>query len=394
MKVNHSARLRVPTVWHQLSAAGRAVVSLNLPVTYPPLDVRGIIVSGMDAPHLEAALSGAPAFAARLRAEVPGYHLRSLWKRPPRDLAELSENAEADRRPLPRRGRGGLAGRRVAARLVGIDGPVPEPRPLPAPGLATPERRRDRHRRPRRERRRRPGDEGPGRRDRPPLRAGRPPGSGDHGRQRPRVRPLPGPHPRQPHPRRCGRRPPAGTARQTCSDAPARPRESLRLWGAKTGRSRGPVGLVRHVRRRPVPLRLEANAGLRAPPGHRRDGLPELDRSPRECPPDHAPPGRRRPPLRRRRPVGRPPPRDRPSPLPEARPHRRGIWHRPRPRGLPRPDRAARRAILGADEARPRLLLGRGRPESSPAPTAPRGSSPCAPPASPPAAPSGPTSRT
>jgi predicted AlkP superfamily phosphohydrolase/phosphomutase/SAM-dependent methyltransferase len=93
LKVNHAGRVRVPTFWHQLSESGRSVVSLNLPVTYPPLNVRGIVVSGMDAPHLEAALSGAPAFAEALRAEVPGYHLRSLWKRPPRDLAEMVEAA-------------------------------------------------------------------------------------------------------------------------------------------------------------------------------------------------------------------------------------------------------------------------------------------------------------
>ncbi len=93
LKVNHAQRVRVPTFWHQLSDSGRSVISLNLPVTYPPLSVRGIVVSGMDAPHLDAALSGAPAFAERLRAEVPGYHLRSLWKRPPRDLAEMAENS-------------------------------------------------------------------------------------------------------------------------------------------------------------------------------------------------------------------------------------------------------------------------------------------------------------
>src|SRR4051812_16177091 len=94
MKVNHAARVRVPTVWHQLSQAGRSIVSLNLPVTYPPLAIRGVVVSGMDAPHLDAALSGAPAFAERLRSEVPGYHLRVLWKRPPQDLAELTHNAQ------------------------------------------------------------------------------------------------------------------------------------------------------------------------------------------------------------------------------------------------------------------------------------------------------------
>ena len=95
LKVNHSGRIRVPTVWQQLSDAGRSVVSLNLPVTYPPPQVRGLVVSGMDAPHLDAALSGNAAFAERLRAEVPGYHLKSIWKRPPRDLAEMEANARA-----------------------------------------------------------------------------------------------------------------------------------------------------------------------------------------------------------------------------------------------------------------------------------------------------------
>ena len=81
MKVNHSARVRVPTFWHLLSEAGRSVVSLNVPATFPPLKVRGVVVSGMDAPHLDAALSGASEFAERLRAEVPGYSLRYFWKR-------------------------------------------------------------------------------------------------------------------------------------------------------------------------------------------------------------------------------------------------------------------------------------------------------------------------
>ncbi len=63
MKVNHSERIRLPTFWHLLSDAGRSVVSLNVPATFPPLAVRGVCVSGMDAPHLDAALGGAPEFA-------------------------------------------------------------------------------------------------------------------------------------------------------------------------------------------------------------------------------------------------------------------------------------------------------------------------------------------
>src|SRR5262249_53788885 len=75
MKVNHSGRIRVPTVWHLLSAAGRSIVSLNLPGLYPSPRLKGIIVSGMVAPHLEPALSAAPESADRLEAEAPGYGL-------------------------------------------------------------------------------------------------------------------------------------------------------------------------------------------------------------------------------------------------------------------------------------------------------------------------------
>jgi predicted AlkP superfamily phosphohydrolase/phosphomutase len=94
MKVNHARRVKVPTIWHLLSDAGRSVVSLNLPVTYPPLNIRGLVVSGMDAPHLDAALSRAGAFGDRLRREVPDYQLKSIWRRAPQDVAELTENCQ------------------------------------------------------------------------------------------------------------------------------------------------------------------------------------------------------------------------------------------------------------------------------------------------------------
>lgn len=108
MRVNNSTRAKVPTVWHSLSQSGRSVISLNLPGTFPPLDVRGIVVSGMDAPHLDAALSGAPAFGARLRVEVPNYSLRYFWKRAPLSLDELAENAGLTAESFRGRAEGGL----------------------------------------------------------------------------------------------------------------------------------------------------------------------------------------------------------------------------------------------------------------------------------------------
>src|SRR3981081_1846794 len=88
MKVNHSGRARVPTFWQLLSNAGHAVASLNVPWLFPRVPVNGVMVSGMDAPPLDAALSGSPTFAAKLRAEVPDYSLRYFWKRAPRSIEE------------------------------------------------------------------------------------------------------------------------------------------------------------------------------------------------------------------------------------------------------------------------------------------------------------------
>ena len=108
MKVNHSGRARVPSVWRTLSDAGRSVAVLNLPGNYPPPKVKGVAVSGMDAPHLDAALSGDADFAARMKAEVPDYTLRYFWKRAPLSLEELSENSRLTAESFLGRARGGL----------------------------------------------------------------------------------------------------------------------------------------------------------------------------------------------------------------------------------------------------------------------------------------------
>jgi len=98
MRVNHSGRVRVPTMFHKLSDAGRTVVSINVPVTYPPMNIKGLVVSGLDAPHLEAALSGNDEFAAAVKNTLPDYHHEVIWKRPPRDAEEFRRLAEETRK--------------------------------------------------------------------------------------------------------------------------------------------------------------------------------------------------------------------------------------------------------------------------------------------------------
>jgi predicted AlkP superfamily phosphohydrolase/phosphomutase len=113
MKVNHSGRIRVPTLWHLLAAVGRSIICLNLPGLYPPLKLPGIVVSGMDAPHLEGALSAAPEFAARLKAEAPGYALGYFWKRAPQTLEEISTNAQLTAQSFQGRAEGGWLADRI-----------------------------------------------------------------------------------------------------------------------------------------------------------------------------------------------------------------------------------------------------------------------------------------
>lgn len=58
----------MPAVWNLLSQAGRSVIVVNVPQTYPPEPVRGVMVSGRDTPGLDAAYTYPP----ELKAELNG----------------------------------------------------------------------------------------------------------------------------------------------------------------------------------------------------------------------------------------------------------------------------------------------------------------------------------
>jgi predicted AlkP superfamily phosphohydrolase/phosphomutase len=97
IRSNHAGRVRVPTLWQVLSAAGREVVSLNLPMTYPPPRVGGIVVAGSDAPGLSWAFAQCPEFGEEVFARVPDYTHKIVWKSRPRTLEELREQATRNR---------------------------------------------------------------------------------------------------------------------------------------------------------------------------------------------------------------------------------------------------------------------------------------------------------
>ena len=56
MRLINARDIAVPTLWHRLSAAGKRVIAMNVPMTYPPPTIDGTIISGFLAPDLPRAV--------------------------------------------------------------------------------------------------------------------------------------------------------------------------------------------------------------------------------------------------------------------------------------------------------------------------------------------------
>ncbi len=65
------------TLWGLLGKRGYRVGVLNVPMTYPPEEVNGLLVSGMDAPSLDSSFTFPPSLRSRLLKEVPAYVIES-----------------------------------------------------------------------------------------------------------------------------------------------------------------------------------------------------------------------------------------------------------------------------------------------------------------------------
>lgn len=98
IRPNHAGCIRVPTLYDVLDDHGRRVVSLNLPMTYPPPGLAGgLIVGGSDAPGRSWAFAQCPEFDRELAEHVPGYSHKIIWKGRPRRLEDLRALAARNR---------------------------------------------------------------------------------------------------------------------------------------------------------------------------------------------------------------------------------------------------------------------------------------------------------
>ena len=144
VRPNHAGRVRVPTLWHAIDAAGGETVSLNLPMTFPqPRWCGGLDCgSGADAPSLDLRLRAVPGLRPRGPIGPARFH----------DQDSLEAKAEELRRARvdfhnPETAqffRAQVEGKR-RARMPEVDfdrahGPLPQPRSLQRSTLALPGR--------------------------------------------------------------------------------------------------------------------------------------------------------------------------------------------------------------------------------------------------------------
>lgn len=74
VRLNCGGHVRARTLWELVSQAGQRVAVINVPYTYPPRPVKGVLVSGMDAPGLLQS-TYPPELGAELLAVCPTYQI-------------------------------------------------------------------------------------------------------------------------------------------------------------------------------------------------------------------------------------------------------------------------------------------------------------------------------
>ncbi len=73
--VSHGSQLGAPTFWQLLSQNNKKVVVINVPMTYPPEPVNGVLIAGMDAPSKDKPAAFPPAYNQRITEKFGHYRV-------------------------------------------------------------------------------------------------------------------------------------------------------------------------------------------------------------------------------------------------------------------------------------------------------------------------------
>jgi predicted AlkP superfamily phosphohydrolase/phosphomutase len=91
--ISNSQNIQSKTIWQILSEKDKRVVVLNLPYTYPPYEINGVMVSGWDAPFTEESFSRPASASGDILRMFPDYK-SNLWISELRPLESDAQFAE------------------------------------------------------------------------------------------------------------------------------------------------------------------------------------------------------------------------------------------------------------------------------------------------------------
>ncbi|MCA9244582.1 MAG: alkaline phosphatase family protein [Phycisphaerales bacterium] len=80
---NSTYEIRERTIWEMLSDKGLRVGAINVPMTYPPRQVNGFMISGFETPSTEAEFTYPRELKADILKAIPDYDYRTNWRRRP-----------------------------------------------------------------------------------------------------------------------------------------------------------------------------------------------------------------------------------------------------------------------------------------------------------------------
>ncbi len=78
---NSTREIREKTIWEILGEKQFRVGSIQLPMTYPPREVNGFLVSGFETPNTDVEFTHPPELKQLILEQIPDYSYRSDWKR-------------------------------------------------------------------------------------------------------------------------------------------------------------------------------------------------------------------------------------------------------------------------------------------------------------------------
>lgn len=80
IRYNNALSRMSPSLWKLLSDAGKKVIAVNVPFTFPPENVNGILISGLDTPSTKSVFTYPPSLYKEIKKHVGEYLIIAQYK--------------------------------------------------------------------------------------------------------------------------------------------------------------------------------------------------------------------------------------------------------------------------------------------------------------------------